>query len=294
MFSSSSSSLLRRSCSSRISSICSINNSIQYHVKKNTVKSTIRLLNTTVPEETGKEPLNLTPEDQKIRDSESYGMPYLAQDFLYGKEKAVVLPPGAVKDYEKYQNGMPSEYCEGKMFRIFRPAQDCTQNFWIGSEHWEIEVDAPTEKWVNGIMQYIGTEDPHQAGGLRSLTFASKEDAVNFCERNGIQYYTEDFPLKDSQDGKIDYAANFLSHAVRARRARFTPKKLQKVQFSQRERGKDCWVNLKHTPYGKKESKTVSMTQWSDPHPNLHSENAKAWYASDLERKKELSRKLGK
>lgn len=236
-------------------------------------------------------PPALTQQENDERDID-VSTPMMAREWATGIQPSDPEPEGAMVDFESYSNAMPKEVQERALYRVYRPAHDANQNFWCGQQYWTMELETQTEKWVNGLMAYTSSHDPLGSTGPRWLAFASAEEASDFCKRNNIKHYVDTFPVKQPLEGKCVYAANFLSDAVRNRRARFTPKKLQNVQFSHAERGKDPWVNLKHTPFGAKASKTVSMTQWSDPHPNLHS--AETWYARDLERRKELSRKLGK
>ena len=157
---------------------------------------------------------------------------------------------------------------------------------------WNVELDNERQ-WVNTLMGYQSGGDPFANTGLRNVKFDTLKDAQDFCVRQGWEFDVDRKVEKPDFDGKKGYHQNFLNYHVATRRKRLPPKKFAKMQFDHPEGGKSCWVNLKHTDYGKTESKMVSQTHWKDEdHPNNH--DAESWRYDTFEKKAELAKRLGK
>uniref|UniRef100_A0A7S2W1U9 NADH dehydrogenase [ubiquinone] iron-sulfur protein 4, mitochondrial n=1 Tax=Mucochytrium quahogii TaxID=96639 RepID=A0A7S2W1U9_9STRA len=201
------------------------------------------------------------------------------------------LPPGASIEQEHLNNHFPEEVLKDRTVRIFQRARNVMQSGNASANLWCIESDAKP-RWNNMLMNYQSSADPIGQTGPRNLWFNSAEEAKNFATKMGFKYVVANTPrIHDFKEEK-NYAHNFLNYHVRTRREKGSPRKLMKEQFGHKEGGKSTWVNLKHTPFGKKESKVTTNNLWSDPHPANH--EATDWYMESLKAKQELARKLGK
>ena len=146
-------------------------------------------------------------------------------------------------------------------------------------------------RWKNSLMGWDSFSDTLTgATALGSHKFATKDDALNFCRSKGMRYVVKDTYTPKNTMGHKSYGMNFLNYHI-TRMTKKTDRAAAQKQFAHPEAGKSCWVNLKHTPYGKKESENVSLTQWKDNQPRYH--DAKGW-AVDTRLSAELGRKLGK
>ena len=67
---------------------------------------------------------------------------------------------------------------------IFKPAKTAMQSG-HSSDRWRVEFDQAAARQVEPLMGWTGSSDMRQE---LDLGFASKEDAVTYCERNGIEY----------------------------------------------------------------------------------------------------------
>mmetsp|Transcript_7743 Transcript_7743/g.24729 ORF Transcript_7743/g.24729 Transcript_7743/m.24729 type:complete len:168 (-) Transcript_7743:84-587(-) len=160
------------------------------------------------------------------------------------------------------------------------------------TDMWRFELEDNKQRWANQLMGYASSGNPLGSTGIRWLKFSRLEDAVNFAERQGYNYYVDQPNPRKSFEGEKLYALNFLNAHVRARRATWPKKDVCQTQFGHPERGTTAWVNLKHSSFGLNPSRTVSATEWSDPHPNKHT--AKNWYRATLKQKQENARRVGK
>lgn len=204
-------------------------------------------------------------------------------------------PAKEVADYEIGSFGItshiPTEQLKRRV-RISQPAKNPCKTGTDRPKHWRIELDAQ-EKWTNPLMGYTSGSDPFHNKGIGILKFNTSEEAVKFCKLHGfLNYFVEEKPREEDFTGKQQYAQNFLNYHVAERRSRLDKKEFSAKQFKHKSRGKSCWVNLKHTPYGEKESSVVTQTQWDNAHPNNHS--AEDWRTDDLPKFQDLARRLGK
>uniref|UniRef100_A0A0N4ZFV3 NADH dehydrogenase [ubiquinone] iron-sulfur protein 4, mitochondrial n=1 Tax=Parastrongyloides trichosuri TaxID=131310 RepID=A0A0N4ZFV3_PARTI len=102
-------------------------------------------------------------------------------------------------------SGVPIEHQEGRTARIFKPAREATQSAWGNTKVWKIELDN-RERWENPLMGWSGTADPLSNISM-NLDFATKEDAIAFCEKNRWN-----FEVETPQERKIipkNYGQNF-------------------------------------------------------------------------------------
>jgi len=100
-------------------------------------------------------------------------------------------------------SGVPDEHIKTRYVRIFRPAKNAMQSGTAGVRRWRIEFDN-RERWENSLMGWASNADPLSN---MLVEFASKEEAVEFVEKNGWDYWVED-PKERSPKAK-SYALNF-------------------------------------------------------------------------------------
>ncbi|CAI9733601.1 dehydrogenase [ubiquinone] iron-sulfur 4, mitochondrial [Octopus vulgaris] len=100
-------------------------------------------------------------------------------------------------------NGVPEEEVKTRMARIYVPARNAMQSGSFGTRRWMIEFDTQG-RWENPLMGWCSTADPLSN---MKLDFASQEDAVEYCEKNGWNFFVE--PKQVRTHKKKSYAANF-------------------------------------------------------------------------------------
>ncbi|KAK5965445.1 ETC complex I subunit region [Trichostrongylus colubriformis] len=101
--------------------------------------------------------------------------------------------------------GRPVEHTEERTARIFRAARESTQAAWGNTKAWRIELDN-RQRWENPLMGWCSSGDPLSNISM-NLKFASKEDAIAFCEKNRWTYEVE-----KEHERKVlpkNYASNF-------------------------------------------------------------------------------------
>jgi len=99
--------------------------------------------------------------------------------------------------------GVPEEHIKTRYVRIFRPAKNAMQSGTAGVRRWRIEFDN-RERWENNLMGWASNADPLSN---MLLEFSSKEEAMEFVEKNGWDYWVED-PKERAPKAK-SYALNF-------------------------------------------------------------------------------------
>ncbi|CAJ0955026.1 unnamed protein product, partial [Mesorhabditis belari] len=92
-------------------------------------------------------------------------------------------------------SGVPEEHQFGRTVRIFRPTREATQTAWNNTKLWKIEIDN-RERWENSLMGWISTGDPLSNTSMQ-LDFASKEDAIAFCEKNNWTWELEKEQIRE-------------------------------------------------------------------------------------------------
>ena len=68
---------------------------------------------------------------------------------------------------------------------IFKPARSAMQSGTARTEEWVLEQQAVTPREIDPLMGWTSTRD---MAGEVTLTFATKEEAIAYAERNGIAY----------------------------------------------------------------------------------------------------------
>ena len=88
--------------------------------------------------------------------------------------------------------------------RIYKPAKTAMQSGLANTKAWVLDFEPEMPRQVEPLMGWTSSGDMRQQVRLR---FASKEEAIAYCERHGIFYQVfEDKPLSRRA---ISYADNF-------------------------------------------------------------------------------------
>ncbi|HQT66097.1 MAG TPA: ETC complex I subunit [Acetobacteraceae bacterium] len=88
--------------------------------------------------------------------------------------------------------------------RIYLPPKSAMQSGWAKTHKWVLEYEPESAKLQDGLMGWVGSDDPHSQ--IR-LSFDTREEAVAYAEREGIAYDLE-LPTSHVRKPK-SYADNF-------------------------------------------------------------------------------------
>jgi len=88
--------------------------------------------------------------------------------------------------------------------RILKPAKNAMQSGAANTKEWALEFELEEARTIEPLMGWTSSGDMRQQ--VR-LTFDNKEEAVAYCERNGIAYQV--FEPKPTQRRLVAYADNF-------------------------------------------------------------------------------------
>lgn len=93
--------------------------------------------------------------------------------------------------------------------RIFRPAKNAMQSGQAKSRSWILQYEPADARSIEPLMGYTSSTDMNQQV---KLSFATKEDAIAYAERNAIE-----FELREPQERKrriMAYSDNFATNRV--------------------------------------------------------------------------------
>jgi ETC complex I subunit conserved region len=90
--------------------------------------------------------------------------------------------------------------------RIYKPARTAMQSGSAKTKEWVLDYEPEEPRVVESLMGWTSSGDMKQQLQLR---FDSVDEAVAYCERNGIAYQV--FPEKKPARRGIAYADNFSS-----------------------------------------------------------------------------------
>jgi hypothetical protein len=90
------------------------------------------------------------------------------------------------------------------MARIYRPARTAMQSGQAKTREWMLDFEPQQPRTVEPLMGWTSSGDMRQE--LR-LQFDTKEEAIAYCERNGVPY--EVFDTKPPVRQRISYSDNF-------------------------------------------------------------------------------------
>ncbi|KAI9314333.1 ETC complex I subunit conserved region-domain-containing protein [Dichotomocladium elegans] len=102
-------------------------------------------------------------------------------------------------------SGAPEALTLERTVRIFAPAKSATQSGKNSTRHWRINFDIlpDADRWENPLIGWASSADYQQA---LTMKFLSKEDAIQFAEKQGWSYYVQE-PKKAKFVKKIDFAS---------------------------------------------------------------------------------------
>uniref|UniRef100_A0A183CKZ2 NADH dehydrogenase [ubiquinone] iron-sulfur protein 4, mitochondrial n=1 Tax=Globodera pallida TaxID=36090 RepID=A0A183CKZ2_GLOPA len=89
--------------------------------------------------------------------------------------------------------------------RIYMPARTAMQAGCDNIGVWKIELDE-RERWENGTIGWASSADPLSNISM-ALSFASREDAINFCEKNRWSFEILELPSREMKPKA--YGSNF-------------------------------------------------------------------------------------
>ena len=88
--------------------------------------------------------------------------------------------------------------------RIYKPARTAMQSGAAKTKEWVLDYEPEKPRAIEPLMGWTSSGDMKQQVQLR---FDTSEEAVAYCERNGIAY--EVFDSTPSQRQRISYSDNF-------------------------------------------------------------------------------------
>jgi len=88
--------------------------------------------------------------------------------------------------------------------RIYKPSRNAMQSGTAKTKEWVLDYEPEKPRIVEPLMGWTSSGDMKQQ---IKLFFATKEEAVAYCEREGIAY--EVFDTKPIQRQRIAYSDNF-------------------------------------------------------------------------------------
>lgn len=100
-------------------------------------------------------------------------------------------------------SGVPEEHIKTRRVMIKMPTKNAMQSGTHNLHQWKITFDE-RQRWENPLMGWASTADPLSNS---EVSFASREDAIAFCEKNGWEWITESPPVKPPR--VKSYGANF-------------------------------------------------------------------------------------
>lgn len=69
--------------------------------------------------------------------------------------------------------------------RIYQPAKTAVSSGRFKTRHWVVEFEPQARKEADPLIGWVGSGDTDQQVALR---FATREEAVAYCERHGLSY----------------------------------------------------------------------------------------------------------
>ena len=88
--------------------------------------------------------------------------------------------------------------------RIYKPARTAMQSGTAKTKEWMLDFEPEQPRMVEPLKGWTSSGDMKQQ--VR-LSFDTKEEAIAYCERNGIAYQV--FESKSVTRARISYADNF-------------------------------------------------------------------------------------
>jgi len=90
--------------------------------------------------------------------------------------------------------------------RIYRPAKTAMQSGQAKTKEWQLDYEPDQPPEVEPLMGWTSTRDMNRQV---QLNFATKEEAIAYCEKNGIAYQV--FETHQTPRRGLSYADNFAN-----------------------------------------------------------------------------------
>lgn len=95
------------------------------------------------------------------------------------------------------------EWIDERLVRISKPSKNVMQSGTSNTNCWKIEFNSQ-QRWENWLMGWTSSGDPLSNF---TLNFPTKDDAISYCEKNRLQWFVEEPPIRKLR--RKSYADNF-------------------------------------------------------------------------------------
>ena len=95
--------------------------------------------------------------------------------------------------------------------RIFCPAASATQSAPGANPRWQLRYDPESAREADPLMGWTSSSDMK---AQIKLSFATKEEAIAYAERNGLAYRVEEPKLATAKKRLASYSDNFKTSRV--------------------------------------------------------------------------------
>ncbi|KAE8738315.1 hypothetical protein FOCC_FOCC016215 [Frankliniella occidentalis] len=140
--------------------------------------------------------------DDELKKREAPLVPVDSMTQTHPHQSGVTISVTGVEDVGVI-SGVPEEHIKNRLVRICKPARNSMQSGSANTHHWEMEFES-RERWENPLMGWSSTADP--LSNLK-VSFASEAEAIEFCEKNGWQWFIE--VPKETKPKVKNYGVNF-------------------------------------------------------------------------------------
>lgn len=144
-----------------------------------------------------------------------------------------------------------TEEVKGRKAYVYKVSQHAMTSGFSSSKWWAVRLDA-SSKWTNPLMGYLSSADTAQQ--ISQLNrFESAEQAVLFCERNGLEYEVQ--APTERERGAVDsqYAYNFLPKEILNRMKTLGVRKSRPIfrnDTAPSVQGTSTFINFRYTQRG--------------------------------------------
>nr|CAG4642043.1 EOG090X0DNW [Eurycercus lamellatus] len=108
--------------------------------------------------------------------------------------------------------GIPEEHILTRLATISKPSKHAMQSGTSNTHHWKLEFET-RERWENPLMGWSSTGDPLSNVELQ---FATKDEAIAYCEKHGYEYAVSPRTRKSTKNKKKNQATVFQWKATLA------------------------------------------------------------------------------
>ena len=138
----------------------------------------------------------------------------------------------------------------GRRAILYRSAPSAMTSGRSTAGAWRLRA-SHANKWSNPLMGWLSSSDTLAPAAAMHARFESAEQAVLWCERNGVALEVAPSATAASRAGAVDnqYAYNFLSRDVMARMKRAGPRASTAI-FAYAAPRRAAFVNQRTTPFG--------------------------------------------